>query len=202
MSPSTGTNLPISRFWRAVHSMPLWARLALAVVSASSYCWIQWLVVQFDHWSGSDLGGTAWPSHMIAAVFGALVIGPYAGSSRLRAPRIAAMCIASAAIYFFATKFVVDGPFSYNTITPYLISGAGAALLTGFTVAVLAPCRLQWRLVVLTVVAGLIGGGTFEWIPSGGSDFAILGGHFVWQVLVCLALHLGLRHAPAQPIDA
>lgn len=174
--------------------MPLWARLALAALSAISYWGIGEVVEWFDE-DSTLIGRLA--AHLFAVIFGLLVMAPYAAASRLRWMRIPAMCVASAVIYFYAVKFVVDGPFSYNTMTPYLISGAGAALLTGLVVAALVPCRLQWRLVVLTVAAGLVGGGSFEWIPSGRSEFGILAGHFVWQVLVCLALYRGLRPAPA-----
>ena len=53
--------------------------------------------------------------------------------------RAAAMCVASAAIYYVAVRFVVDGPFHYDTMTSFAVSGAGAALLTGLAVVVLAP---------------------------------------------------------------
>ena len=195
-SPSTGTSFPESRFWRSVQSLPLPAKLALAVVSASSYGWIQWLVTLLDDWSGSDLSNTVWPGHMIAAVFGALVMAPYVVASRLRVVRILAMCAASAAIYFYAIKFVIDGPFSYDTITPFLISGSGAALLVGLSVAILAPRRASWRLFVLCLVAGVIGGAAFNDAIWLGSGFAEIGGHLIWQFLICLALHLGLRTAP------
>jgi hypothetical protein len=184
-----------SPFWRAVQSLPLWARLALAIVSAGSYWLIGALGARFD-WDDTILDGIAWQPHLIAAIFGALVMAPCITASRLRWPRVAAMCIASAFIYFYAVKFVIDGPFSYNTITPFLISGGGAALLVGLSVVMLAPQKATARVFLLCLVAGLIGGAAFDdaiWLDSG---FADVGGHLAWQVLVCLALRFGLRPAP------
>lgn len=195
-SPSTGTNIPEPRFWRAVQLLPLWARLALAVASASAFWWVMVLDTRLE-WSSTVFGEFNGPSHLIAAIFGLLVMAPYAAASSLRWPRILAMCVASAAIYFYAVKFVIDGPFSYNTITPFLISGGGAAVLVGVSVALLAPRRLSWQLPVLCLMAGVIGGAAFDNTVWTGSDFRFISGHWPWQVLVCLALHLGLRPAPA-----
>jgi hypothetical protein len=192
--PSTGTNVPESPFWRTVQSLPLWVRLALAIVSAGSYWLVGTLAARFD-WDDT-IFGFVWQPHLIAAIFGALVMAPCITASRLRWPRVAAMCVASALIYFYAVKFVIDGPFSYNTITPFLISGGGAALLVGLAVVPLAPQRASARVFLLCLVAGIIGGAAFDdaiWLDSG---FADVGGHVAWQVLVCLALHFGLRPAP------
>lgn len=187
--------IPEPPFWRAVQSLPLWVRLALAALSTGSY----WLVAALGdrfQWPDTIFGGFAWQSHLIAAIFGALVMAPCITASRFRWLRVAAMCVASAFIYFFAVKFVVDGPLSYNTITRFLISGGGAALLVGLAVVVLAPQRASTRLFLLCLVAGVIGGAAFDdaiWLDSGFED---IGGHLVWQVMVCLALHFGLRPAP------
>lgn len=183
-----------SSFWRIVQSLPLWARLALAVVSAGSYWLVGTLGDRFD-WTNTVFG-IAWQPHLIAAIFGALVMAPCITASRFRWLRVAAMCAASAFIYFYAVKFVIDGPFSYNTITPFLISGGGAALLVGLSVVVFAPQRVSTRLFLYCLIAGLLGGAAFDdsiWLDSG---FADVGGHLAWQVLVCLALHFGLRPAP------
>ncbi len=193
MIPSTGTNFPESRFWRAVQSMTLPVKLVLAAVSASSYWWIEFPFGLLDDWSGSALGNTHWPLHTIAVIFGVLVMAPYAAASRMPLLRMLAMCVASALIYFLAIEFVADGPFSYNTVAPYLISGGGAALLVGLSIVMLVPRRASWRLFALCLVAGVIGGAAFEdsfWLGFG---FHEIGGHLAWQVLVCLALHLGLR---------
>ena len=195
-SPSTGTRFRESRFWRAIQSLPLPIKLALAVFSGGSSWLIDEQVNRFD-WDTTIFGNLAWPSHLAAVIFGALVMAPYAAASRARLLRVLGLCVASALIYFYAVKFVADGPFSYNAITPFLISGAGAALLIGLSVVVLAPRKASWRLFAMCLVAGLVGGAAFEDTVWLGSDFAPFGGHLVWQVLVCLALHFGLRPAPA-----
>ena len=195
-SPSTGTNIPASRFWRAVQSLSLPGKLVLALLSGASY----WLIDESGDRSGWDVkifGNFVWPSHLVAAIFGVLVMAPYAAASSIRWLRMLGMCIASAFIYFYAIKFVADGPLSYNTLAPFLISGAAAALLVGLSVVVLAPGRASWRLFVLCLVAGLAGGAAFDDSVWPGSDFAPFGGQLIWQVLVCLALHFGLRPAPA-----
>jgi hypothetical protein len=184
------------RFWRAVQSLPLPGKLVLAALSAGSYWFINELGDRFD-WEITIFGNFVWPSHLVAMIFGALVMAPYAAASRMRLPRMLTMCVASAFIYFYAIKFVADGPFSYNAITPFLISGGGAALLVGLAVVVLAPRSASWRLFALCLVAGVIGGAAFEESLWLGSDFEVFGGHLAWQALVCLALHLGLRPASA-----
>ena len=104
-----------------------------------------------------------------------------------------ALAVASALIYQLAVRFVVDGPLDYSTIAPYVIAGAVSALLTGLTVALIASRRFSWQLPVLMLVAGAIGGASFDWqLPV---DWAPndLHAYLAWQVLVCLALHRGLR---------
>lgn len=195
-SPSTGTRFPESRFRRAVQSLSLPGKLILAVLSGGSYWLIDELGERFD-WDATVFGNFAWQPQLVAAIFGILVMAPYVAASSVRLLRVLGMCVASAFIYFYAVKFVADGPFSYNTLAPFLISGAAAALLVGLSIVVLAPGRASWRLFVLCLVAGLVGGAAFEDSVWLGSDFAQFGGHLVWQVLVCLALHFGLRPAPA-----
>lgn len=184
------------RFWRAIQSLTLPGKLMLAVLSASSYWLIDALGTEFE-WDTTIFGNFAWESQLVAVIFGALVMAPYAAASRILWLRIPAMWVASALIYVYAIKFVVDGPFSYDTLSPFLISGGAAALLVGLSVAMLAPRRISWRLFALCLVAGVVGGAAFAESVWLGSDFEVIGGHVVWQVLVCLALHLGLRPVPA-----
>ena len=47
--------IPESPFWRAVQAVPLWARLALALVSAGSYWLIGGLGARFD-WNDTIFG--------------------------------------------------------------------------------------------------------------------------------------------------
>lgn len=183
MSPSTGTRLSREP------SLP--ARLALAFASVGLY----WLVVAFAErfdWSGTMLG-FQWPFHLIGLIFGALVMAPYAAGSPQRLVRMFALAVASAVIYQLAVRFVVDGPLGYSTILPYVIAGAGSALLTGLTVALIAPRRFSWRLAVFTFAAGAIGGAAFDWqLPLAWAPND-LHAYLAWQVLVCLALDRGLR---------
>jgi len=166
-------------------------KLALALVSVGAYWLIVALADRYD-WSATVFG-FQWPFHVIGLIFGALVMAPYALESSHRAVRMVALAIASAVIYHFAVRFVVDGPLGYSTITPYVIAGAGAALLTGFAVVALAPRRMTWRLPVLTFVAGAIGGAAFDWqlpVEWAPND---LHAYLAWQLLVCLSLDRGLR---------
>lgn len=187
---------PAGRFWRAVQALKLPARLALAVVSGSSYWWVFELADRIWPSTANPFGDLVSPLHLVAVVFGLLVMAPYAAVSRLLPVRVLALCIASVLIYHFAISLVAQGPFSHNTVTPYLISGGGAAVLVGLAVVVLAPQRCRWQLLALTAAAGVLGGSVFRWAPALWSDFEPQAGHVIWQVLVCLALHLGLRAAP------
>lgn len=167
------------------------AKLALALVSVGLYWLIVALAERFD-WSGTVLG-FQWPFHLIGLIFGALVMAPYAAASAQRLARMIALAVASAVIYHLAVRFVVDGPLGYSTIAPYVIAGAGAALLTGLAVVLIAPRRFSWRLPVLTLVAGAIGGAVFDWqFPAAWAPNDLLA-YLAWQVLVCLALDRGLR---------
>ena len=174
---------------RQTTSLPV--KLALALVSVGGY-WLVVLLAERYDWSGAVLG-FQWPFHLIGLIFGALVMAPYAAGSSQSVPRMLALVVASALIYQLAVRFVVDGPLGYSTIAPYVIAGAGSALLIGLAVALLAPRRFYWQLPVLTLAAGAIGGAAFDWqLPV---DWAPndLHAYLAWQLLVCLALHRGLR---------
>jgi len=133
-----------------------------------------------------------WFHHLVGVVYGALVMGPYAGL-RLRIWRILAMCVASGVIYHLAVNFVTDRPLGYDTIAPFVFSGSGVALLTSLTVVALAPQPSSWTLILLTFVADAAGGAVFELRFE--FDEMMLAGHAAWHVLVCLALHFGFRSA-------
>ena len=181
------TESAADRFWLAVGGLKLPGKLALAVVSGFSYWWIGDIK--------DDLGWFDWSWHLIGAIFGALVMAPYVAASNYRLLRALAMCIASATIYHYTIVLVSDGPFSVDTNTPWLVFGGSAALLTGLSTWVLAPLKFHLTLIPLTLVAGALGGGAYHWIPLSGDDPKLSVVHFAWQVLVCLALHFGLRPA-------
>ena len=184
MNPSTGTI-----FGRSPPTLAI--KLALALVSVGLYWLVVVLAERYD-WSGTVFG-FQWPFHLIGLIFGALVLAPYAAHSPQHWVRMIALAVASAAIYQLAVRFVVDGPFGHSTIAPYVIAGAGSALLAGLAVALIVPRHISWRLAVLTLAAGAIGGAAFdwqfpfEWAPTD------LHAYLAWQLLVCLALDRGLR---------
>lgn len=176
-----------------VASLNLPTKLALALVSAGSYGFLTFLA---DRSQALDafLARANTGMHLIALVFGALVMVPYVAPTGRWLVRAAAMCIASAVIYYAAVRFVVDGPLGYSTITSFILSGSGAALLTGLAVVVLGPRSLQGKLIPLMLVAGAVGGSVFEYKSS--IDGIMMLAHTSWQLLVCLALHFSFRRAP------
>jgi hypothetical protein len=129
---------------------------------------------------------------LVGAIFGALVMGPYA-QVPLRVLRGVALAAASAATYYFTIRFVVSGPAGLSALATFMIAGACAALLCGAAVAVIAPQPFSLRLAVLLIVAGAVGGAVFHARIS--FDPNLLLGHAAWQILVCLALYFGQRNA-------
>ncbi len=175
------------------HKAPysLGAKLALALVSVGLYWLVVALAEHFD-WSGTVFG-FQWPFHLIGLIFGALVLAPYAAHSPQHIVRMITLAVASALIYQLAVRFVVDGPLGYSTILPYVIAGAGSALLTGLAVALIVPRHITWKLLLFTLIAGAIGGAAFDWqLPLAWAPND-LHAYLAWQVLVCLALDRGLR---------
>jgi len=166
-------------------------KLLFALASVGAYWAIGSLADRYD-WSG-DVLGFGWPFHVVGLIFGALVMAPYAAGSPQRFARMLALAVASALIYQLAVRFVVDGPLGYSTVLPYVIAGAGSALLAGLAVALIAARRFSWQLPVFTLIAGAIGGAAFDWqlpVEWAPND---LHAYLLWQVLVCLALDRGLR---------
>jgi hypothetical protein len=171
-------------------SLNLPSKFALALVSAGSYALLTFLSersVALDTFLSKANAGM----HLVAVVFGALVMVPYVTASGRWALRAAALCVASAAIYYVAVRFVVDGPFHYDTLTSFAVSGAGAALLTGLAVVVLGPHQFRAKLIPLMLGAGAAGGIVFDHKFS--IDESMLLGHLAWQALVCVALHFSFR---------
>ncbi|MGE0030882.1 MAG: hypothetical protein AB7T20_07160 [Steroidobacteraceae bacterium] len=168
-------------------------KLALVLVSIAGY-WLSAVLVE-----GVDPDAANWLAfplhHAPGLIFGLLVMGPYVARPPY-ALRLIAMAVVSAVIYYLAVLFVIEGPFSYNTITPYLVSGGTAAALVATSAMLLAPRVWRWMPLWVAAIAGIVGGATFEWDPLAGSEwFALVVPHVVWQTLVCLALHLSLRPA-------
>jgi hypothetical protein len=167
-------------------------RLALTLASVIAYVALARLAETVEPIEGMP-GTGLWFHYVVGAAFGALVLGPYA-STASRPLRVLALAVASAAIYRLAVWFVTDGPIGYDALVTFVLAGAGAALLSALAVAAIAPRAFGVKLLALVLAAGAIGGATFDInLPA---DSYLLVGHAVWQLLVCLALHLGLRPAP------
>jgi hypothetical protein len=169
-------------------------KLAAVLVSVAGY-WLSGVALETVNDNGGDWL-TFLLDHAPGLIFGLLVMGPYV-ARRPYALRLIAMAVASAVIYYLAVQFVIEGPFSYNAITPFLISGGIAALLIAATVMLLSPLAWRWMPLAIAAVLGLAGGATFEWDPLIGSgSLTLVAPHLVWQAFVCLGLHFGLRPAP------
>jgi hypothetical protein len=175
----------------AANSSSLVFRLALALASVIAYVVFARLVETLEPIEAVP-DTSLWFHYAVGAAFGALVLGPYVPVAP-RALRIAALALAGAVIYRLAVWFVTEGPIGYDALVSFVLAGAGAAVLSAIAVAAIARRAFGWRLLVLPLAAGAIGGATFDMnIPA---DPYLLVGHAAWQLLVCLALHLGVGPA-------
>lgn len=163
-------------------------KYVLALASLAGYIG---LALMADHLGATGRMHDAgfWFQYAAGAVFGALVLGPYALLPH-RALRIVALAIASAAIYWLAVRFVVEAPLPFGSIVSLGVAGGLAALLSGLAIVVIAPWPSSWRALALLAAAGAAGGAAFEIRVF--DDGLLLVGHAAWQLLVCLALHFGL----------
>ena len=181
MSPSTGTGASLA------------FRYGLALASVTAYAVTARLSDALEPIEGIPDAGQ-WFFYVVAAIFGALVMAPYAGP-RQRALRCIGLTAASVAIYRLAIWYMTEGPLGYEAATSFAVVGAVASLLCGLAVVLVAPRAFDWRLLPLTLAAGALGGAAFDIrIPS---DQYLIVGHAAWQLLTCLALHFGLKDAPA-----
>jgi len=122
---------------------------------------------------------------MIGAIFGALVLAPFAKAPQ-RIARGIALVVAAAAIYYGAIRFVVDGPANLDPLASLVIGGILSALLCGLAVALLAPGPFTPRLGAALAIAGAVGGAVFD--AKLNFDPNLLVGHAAWQLGVFLAL--------------
>jgi hypothetical protein len=166
-------------------------RLLLAMASIVAYAVLVQLTPVFESVEGGPNMNTVF--HLVVgAVFGAFVLAPCARAPR-RVLRGFALAVAAAAIYYAAVRFVVNAPAGLDALATFVIAGAGAALLCGLAVAVIAPQPFGLRLAMLLLVAGAAGGAVFDVKFS--IDPNLLFGHAAWQLLTCMALYFGLRSA-------
>ena len=173
-------------------------RLLLASASIVAYAGLVQLTPMFESFDGVTHLSTIF--HLVVgAVFGALVMAPYARAPHqlLRGVLLAA---ASAATYYFTIRFVVGSPAGLSALATFLIAGACAALLCGAAVSIVAPRAFSLRLAALLVVAGAAGGAVFDMRVH--FDPNLLLGHAAWQLLVCVALHFGQRIGPVTSSSA
>lgn len=181
-SPSTGT------------SFPLYAELLLALASIVVYALVAMLAEALDPLE-SVPDAVLWFHYVVGAVFGALVLGPYAVRER-RWLRILALAIAGALIYRLAILFVTEGPLDYDVLTTFVITGAGAAVLCWLAICLIASRPYRVLPLVLALTAGAVGGASFD--LKFASDPFLLVSHALWQLLVCLALHAGFAARRSQ----
>jgi hypothetical protein len=175
MRPSTGT-----------HSADFLVRLMLAMASVVAYTvLVQFtpLLETFDSLPSLNILFRL----LIGAIFGTLVLAPFARAPR-RAARGISLTIVSAAIYYGAIRFVVEGPAGLDPLASLVIAGVAAALLCGLAVALIAPGRFTPRLGIALAIAGAIGGVVFDLKLA--FDPHLLIGHAAWQLPVFLALYI------------
>lgn len=176
-SPSTGTSLSFV------------LKYALALVSVTAYVALALLAEHLEA-LGRFRDPGLWFHYAAGAVFGALVLGPYA-VRRGRVARIVVLAVAGAAIYWLAVRFVTETPLPFDAVVSLVVAGSLAALLCGLAVVAIAPRAFRWGMAALLLVAGALGGAAFDVrVPA---DELLLIGHAAWQLLVCLALHFALR---------
>jgi hypothetical protein len=180
-SPSTGTTIPLPH------------KLGLTLVSICAYWLVVGLVEVLEAREGFPAAGQ-WFHYVVGGIFGALVMSPYAGAPH-RAPRLLAVVVAGALIYYLAIRFVTEGPQGLGSTASFVMGGGGAALLVGIAVMLIGTVRLAWSAVPLTLAAGSLGGAAFELV----NDTEMLVGHASWQILVCLALHFSLDDESQAP---
>jgi hypothetical protein len=183
----TGTSCPVIP---NIHTLLF--RLLLASASIVAYALLAQFTPVLEALDDVPYASTVF--HLVVgAIFGALVLAPYAGAPQ-RVLRGVALAAASAAIYYFTIRFVVNGPAGLSVLATFTIAGACAALLCGAAVAVIVPLAFSLRLAALLIVAGAVGGAVFHARIS--FDPNLLLGHAAWQLLVCLALYFGQRNGP------
>lgn len=180
MSPSTGTSCSLA------------SKILLALASVASYALVSSLAEAIEPLVAVPVTGY-WFPYVAGAIFGGFVLMPYVGADR-RALRIAGLWLAGAVIYRLAIWFATEGPLDYGPLVIFMITGAGAAVLCALAVILIAPQPWRPLALVFPLVAGALGGVSFELQIA--SDPFLLVSHGCWQLLVCLALHAGFEWRP------
>lgn len=178
---------------RAGLSLPV--KLLLAVISG------------YGMWPAGELGDRVdqflplrildldWPVVLGGALFGALVMAPLINARSLRVLRVLALCICSVVAFRLAIEVAIDDPLGN---AEYVSAGFVGAELVAVSVMIFAPVRFNWRIFIFAGLAGAVGGEAFNHLGELKGDFLPMTAYAVWQTLVCLALHFGVRASSAQ----
>jgi len=137
-------------------------------------------------------------------LFGALVMTPFILSQSQVAVRTTAMIIASVLAYLAAIELpdIIGLPFG-GEVGAFSQAGVIGAVLVAIAVRIIAPLKIHTRYWGLTLLAGAIGGAIFsqtfgvcvlDSCESLAEFVAHSFGWVAWQMLVCAALWLGVRH--------
>jgi hypothetical protein len=189
--------------------LPLSARVGLAAVSGMLY----WPALMLDDSLGIAAGnGGGYRGRVLfawAVLFGVLVLAPYAWNRPVRVVRAIALCAASSLIYFAAFEFVIVSSVNSGVeVSSYLLAGGAGALLSALAVWLIGGNRLTGLGWAYVLVAGVAAGALFAMfkgcVGASLNTFGYVGRcypytasfHAVWQVLVCVALYLGVREQP------
>jgi len=176
---------------RPTLTLPL--RLLLAAIAGL----LVWPAVLAGNWLGGRLPRLLLDYGPLCggAVFGLLVLVPFiAPAARHRVLRGAALVLAGAVIYALAVRSAVDGyglPIAGRAAVS--ISGVLGALLSAAAASAIAPLSPRPRLWPYCAVSGLLGGLVVAAALDAESDLVVAAAHAVWEVLVCLALVVGVR---------
>jgi hypothetical protein len=126
------------------------------------------------------------------AIFGVLVLVPFLDAPWAQIGRAIALVAGSMVIHSIAVKVAVSLVWQH---VPARIAMAMAGLIGALLVAALAqaaiPLRAGWKLWAYASLAGIAGGVVLDLLLDTDRDAVAAAGFAAWQMLVCLALHLG-----------
>jgi hypothetical protein len=188
--------------------LPLWARVGLAAGSGLSYCPAIWVNNKLGMLLG-HAGGELYTLDVWAALFGAVVLAPYAWNQSHRSIRVIGLCVVSTLAYalaFGAMVMVIDpagtGSFPFHgplvVTSAFLFAGGMGAFLSAVAVRLIAGRVLIARGWVYVLAAGVAGGAIFAFLIDSINECGWALMQAAWQVLVCVALYFGVRERPVR----
>jgi hypothetical protein len=169
----------------------LMLKLALVCVSAGLYAIVAWHS-HAEMPEPLNLLPLLWDDEyvLVGALFGLLVLGPYAAAPG-RLLRIAGLTGIAALAYYLSIHFVLFGPFGDQSVLSYAVAGAGASVVCALAVVVFTKAKFAWVLIPIWLFAGALSGVAFEFYST--FDRMLVTAHAAWQVLLCIALHVSFR---------